>query len=69
MGMASEEIKRRVQHAKEQMEKHSKLLEAQHRSWSESRKLFPSTMPGGREFLSPLGGEAQWPWGRKKERS
>jgi hypothetical protein len=64
---SSEAITRRVEHAKAQLEAHSRRLEAEQREWSARRMLFPSTLAGGREFVSPLGGEAAWPWGRKKE--
>jgi hypothetical protein len=61
--MANEtEIRRRVEYAQKQFAAYSARLQAE---WSE-RQMFPSTFPGDRQHVSPLGGEAAFPWGRKK---
>ena len=64
--MSSAAIKAEVERGKRMLEDHSRYLQSQYEAWRQSRQMFPS-LEGGRQFVSPLGGEAAWPWGRKKE--
>jgi hypothetical protein len=57
------ELQRRVEYAKKRFEAHSARLQEEQRS----KQMFPSTMPGDRGAVSPLGGLAEWPWGGEKK--
>jgi hypothetical protein len=59
------EIARRVDRAKKQLADYSKMLEAERQR---DQLFFPSLAPGDRGAVSPLGGLAEWPWGRREER-
>jgi hypothetical protein len=57
------ETKRRVERARQQFAAYSARLQEEQRS----KQMFPSTMPGDRGAVSPLGGLAEWPWGGEKK--
>jgi hypothetical protein len=59
--MPNEAVQRSVEYAKKRFEEYSRALQEQQRS----RQMFESCEPGGRQYVSPLGGEAEFPWGRK----
>jgi hypothetical protein len=70
--MPKSETAQIVEHAKANLAAYSDQLRHQQDAWRQReaskdlRKLFPSTEPGGRQAVSPLGGEAEWPWGGRK---
>jgi hypothetical protein len=56
-------IKRSVEHAQRRLAAYSARLQEEQRE----KQLFPSTVEGGRGAVSPLGGLAEWPWGKRAE--
>jgi hypothetical protein len=50
--VTSDTMKRRVEHAKQMLEEQSRAMQAE---W-EKGKAWPSTLPGDRGAMSPLGG-------------
>ena len=60
-------IKAEAQRGQRMLFEHSRYLEDQYRDWKARRTLFPSTVLGGRQCVSPLGGTAAWPWGQRRK--
>jgi hypothetical protein len=66
--MASEAAKREAARGKAMLEEHSRYLEDQYRDWKARRILFPSTLPGDRGAVSPIGGVSpDWEWSGKRK--
>jgi hypothetical protein len=71
--MSSNAVKREAARGRALLEAYSQQLFQQQLEWRDARKrealsgMFSSTLEGGRQFVSPLGGEAEWPWGSKKK--
>jgi len=71
--MVSAGVKKEAARGRALLETYAQQLFQQQLAWRDARKrealsgMFSSTLEGGRQFVSPLGGEAAWPWGRKKE--
>jgi hypothetical protein len=70
---SSEAVKRRVRHAKAEMEAYSAKLFAQQTAWRAAQRskgvadLFPSTQAEGRGAVSPLGNVSpDWEWSGRK---
>jgi hypothetical protein len=61
--MVSEAVKREAERGKKMFETYARSLEAERKR---DQMMFPSLDPTSRQFVSPLGGEAEFPWGRKK---
>ena len=64
------QIKREAARGKALLESYSQTFQEEWDARQKGRTLsgmFPSTREGGRQFVSPLGGEAPFPWGRKSQ--
>jgi hypothetical protein len=62
--MSSEAVKREAERGRKLFQDYARILEAERQR---DQMMFPSLDPTSRKYLSPLGGEAAFPWGRKKE--
>ena len=66
--MSSKTIKAEVERGKKMLAEHSRYLEDQYRDWKARRILFPSTLPGDRGAVSPIGGVSpDWEWSGKRK--